>query len=125
MHPLLLRALCICLVALFLPGCVSQSDLTKQHIRDDVQDHQIQALKARLDAWPTPKPVTSTFSKAPLDKPSTRPFNNSQEQRHMLRAGETFYAIALRYDTTVAQLQILNPHLDPHQLNVGTWVQVR
>jgi LysM repeat protein len=38
---------------------------------------------------------------------------------YTIQAGDTFYAIARRYGTTVAALQQANPGVDPNSLLVG------
>jgi LysM domain len=43
---------------------------------------------------------------------------------HIVSSGDTLGGIAERYDTTVARLQKLNPHVDPQALRVGQELRV-
>jgi LysM repeat protein len=42
-----------------------------------------------------------------------------------LKAGETLSDVALRFDTTVDTLLVLNPHVSPNALRVGQRIRVR
>lgn len=46
---------------------------------------------------------------------------------HVVRRGDTVSAIAMRYETTVREIQMLNPELkkDPRNLFVGQVVRIR
>jgi LysM repeat protein len=46
-------------------------------------------------------------------------------QYYRLRAGETISDVALRFNTTVAALLVLNPKIQPTQLSVGQRIRVR
>ena len=48
-----------------------------------------------------------------------------QRRFDKLRAGETSSDVAIRFDTTVAALLALNPHVDPNALRVGQRIRVR
>jgi LysM repeat protein len=44
---------------------------------------------------------------------------------YRLRAGETLSDVAIKFDTTVAQLAALNPRIQPTNLRVGQRVRVK
>jgi LysM repeat protein len=48
-----------------------------------------------------------------------------QRRFYRLRAGETLSDVAIRFDTTVAQLVALNPRIQPTNLSVGQRVRVK
>lgn len=48
--------------------------------------------------------------------PGTCPPNSF---RYTVRAGDTFYSLAIRYNTTVAAIQAANPGIDPRYLRIG------
>ena len=46
-------------------------------------------------------------------------------QYYRIQSGDTFSSVALKFNTTVEQLQALNPGVDPHVLTVGQRIRVR
>ena len=48
-----------------------------------------------------------------------------QRRFYKLRAGQTLSDVALRYDTTVDALLVLNPRVDPNALRVGQRIRIR
>lgn len=44
--------------------------------------------------------------------------------RHTVKAGDTFYALARKYGTTVADIEALNPGIDPKNLQIGSMICV-
>jgi spore germination protein YaaH len=44
---------------------------------------------------------------------------------YRIQSGDTFSSVALKFNTTVEELQALNPGVDPHVLTVGQRVRVR
>ena len=48
-----------------------------------------------------------------------------QRRFYRLRAGETLSDVAIRFDTTVAQLRVLNPGIQETNLRVGQRVRVK
>ena len=42
-----------------------------------------------------------------------------------IQAGDTLDAVAVRYDTTVEQLLVLNPDIDPVALEIGQRIRVK
>ena len=55
----------------------------------------------------------------------TGPVPKRQRRFYHLRAGETLSDVALRFNTTVDALLVLNPHVDPNALEVGQRIRVR
>ena len=48
-----------------------------------------------------------------------------QRRFYRVRPGETLSDVAIRFDTSVAQLLVLNPGIQPTNLNVGQRVRVK
>lgn len=48
-----------------------------------------------------------------------------QRRFYRLQAGETLSDVAIKFDTTVAQLVALNPRIQPTNLSVGQRVRVK
>ena len=75
------------------------------------------------DAAPTSSSVRATTSASTL---TTRTSTPPQQRRfYRLRAGETLSDVAIRFDTSVAQLLVLNPGIQPTNLTVGQRVRVK
>lgn len=47
------------------------------------------------------------------------------EQTYVVRRGDTLQSIAARYGTTIAELERLNPGVDPVELRVGRRLRVK
>lgn len=45
--------------------------------------------------------------------------------RHIIKAGDTFWGLAQQYNITVAELQRLNPNVDPRTLRIGQEILVK
>ena len=54
-----------------------------------------------------------------------RPVPRRQRRFYTLREGQTLSDVALRYNTTVDALLVLNPRVDPNALRVGQRIRVR
>ena len=67
-------------------------------------------------------PVTTT---TPTVVTQTGPVPQRRRRFYRLRAGETLSDVALRFNTTVDTLLVLNPHIDPNALEVGQRIRVR
>lgn len=67
----------------------------------------------------TPEPVAEEVEEAPA-----RPATASGPQAYTIRSGDTFGAIAQRHNTTVAELQRLNPGVDARRIRPGQQVRV-
>jgi LysM repeat protein len=63
-------------------------------------------------------PTTTSSSTAPTTTASERP------RFYRLRAGETLSDVAIRFDTTVDELLLLNPGIEPTSLEVGQRIRV-
>lgn len=70
----------------------------------------------------TPRDETGVY--AELDRLAAEP-SERETAWYAMVAGDTLYGIARRFNTTVADLQLLNPELgDPEKLPIGTQVRV-
>ena len=80
------------------------------------------ALDTDDSAGPTAPAATVTVS---TQVEETEPSATVAEERfYRIRTGDTLEAIAERFDTTVAELEDLNPGIDPLALTVGQRVRV-
>ena len=81
-----------------------------------------------------PAPTTAATTTAPAR--TTRPATTATTPRatttqapaaefHVIEAGDTLAVIADRYDTTVEQLLVLNPDIDPVSLMIGQRIRVK
>lgn len=77
----------------------------------------------------TTPPTTTAVTTAPT---TTRPgttgvttTNAANAEFYVIRAGDTLAVIADEHDTTVEQLLVLNPELDPVALTVGQRIRVK
>ena len=61
---------------------------------------------------------------APVDEPHWRSMNRNV-QRHVVRKGETLYAIAFRYDQDYRQLAQINHLSSPYTVRIGQVIQLR
>jgi LysM repeat protein len=75
------------------------------------------------DAAPTTTSAPATTTVATPTTPTTTP--PRQRRFYRLRPGETLSDVAIRFDTTVAQLLVLNPGIEPTNLTVGQRVRVK
>jgi LysM repeat protein len=75
------------------------------------------------DAAPTTTSAPATTTAATPTTPTTTP--PRQRRFYRLRPGETLSDVAIRFDTTVAQLLVLNPGIEPTNLTVGQRVRVK
>lgn len=67
-----------------------------------------------------PKP--NTTSNVPAPKPATP---TATPQYHTVRSGELFNRIAAKYHLSVAQLQKLNPKINPNRITVGQKIRIK
>lgn len=72
-------------------------------------------------------PATTTEPTATVPTTPTTPTTVPPRRRrfYRLRSGETLSDVALRFNTTVAQLIVLNPGIQPTNLTVGQRVRVK
>jgi LysM repeat protein len=75
------------------------------------------------DAAPTATSARTTTTVPTLTRRTTTP--PRQRRFYRLRAGETLSDVAIRFDTSVEQLLVLNPGIEPTNLTVGQRVRVK
>jgi len=75
----------------------------------------------------TPPPVTTAATTAATTEPGTTgtTTNTAGAEFYVIQAGDTLAVIADEHDTTVEQLLVLNPDVDPVALNVGQRIRVK
>lgn len=71
----------------------------------DVLDSASAAVPAESQIEPTATPTTGTRS-------------------HVVADGDSFYSIARKYDVTIAEIQQLNPNVDPQNLTSGLRITI-
>ena len=76
------------------------------------------------DAAP-PTTAVRTQTVSPPPPPSTTPVPVKRRQFYKLRSGETLSDVAIEFNTTVAQLLVLNPGVQPTNLTVGQRIRVK
>lgn len=64
------------------------------------------------------KPVTTSGSKQTANK-------NTGPIMHVIKKGETYWAISPKYGTTWQAVQALNPGVDPRKLQIGQKVRIK
>jgi LysM repeat protein len=75
------------------------------------------------DAAPTTTSTPTTTTVPTLTRRTTTP--PRQRRFYRLRAGETLSDVAIRFDTSVEQLLVLNPGIEPTNLTVGRRLRVK
>jgi LysM repeat protein len=77
----------------------------------------------------TPPPASTATATAPATtQPGTTggtTTNSAGMQFYVIQAGDTLAVIADEHDTTVEQLLVLNPEIDPVALTVGQRIRVK
>lgn len=76
-------------------------------------------VREGLQERSSPSTTTSTTTAAVTTTRSGR------AQFYRLRSGETLSDVALRFDTTVDALLLLNPGVEPNSLTIGQRIRVR
>jgi LysM repeat protein len=66
--------------------------------------------------------ATTTSTDTEPGKTTTAP---AGAQYYKIQAGDTLAVVAEQYDTTVEQLLVLNPDVDPVALNIGQRIRVK
>lgn len=69
--------------------------------------------------------TTSSGTTAPGTTGSTTTTTAGGRQFYVIKAGDTLAVIAEEHETTVEQLLVLNPELDPVALTVGQRIRVK
>jgi LysM repeat protein len=75
-----------------------------------------------------PEPATTAATSSTAEPPAgtgTTTTPTSGAEFYKIQSGDTLAVIADRYDTTVEQLLVLNPDLDPVALTVGERIRVK
>jgi LysM repeat protein len=65
------------------------------------------------------KPTTNTGQKQPIPK------KQSPAVYHVIKKGDTYWALAKKYGTTVTNLRKLNPGVDERKLQIGSKIRVK
>src|SRR5262245_43653647 len=77
----------------------------------------------------TPPSAATTAAATTRQQPATttRPATTTapRAQFYVIQEGDTLADVAAEYDTTVEQLLVLNPDVDPVALTIGTRIRVR
>ncbi len=68
----------------------------------------------------TTEPASTTTAPAPAPTTTAGP-----AEFYVIEAGDTLAVVADLYDTTVEQLLVLNPEIDPVALNIGDRIRVK
>ena len=78
------------------------------------------------DATPPPVTTAATTTAATTEPGTTGTTTNAAgAEFYVIQAGDTLAVIADEHDTTVEQLLVLNPDVDPVALNVGQRIRVK
>ena len=76
----------------------------------------------RRDATDTTTVGTTVVTTKPV---TTAPVPPKRRRFYRVRAGETLSDVAIRFNTTVAALEVLNPGIEPTNLTVGQRIRVK
>ena len=77
------------------------------------------------DAAPATTAVRTQTVSPPPPPPSTTPVPAKRRRFYQLRSGETLSDVAIKFNTTVEQLLVLNPGVQPTNLTVGQRIRVK
>ena len=83
----------------------------------------VRAALTDEDAATTSPAVTTTVRTTTTTPGTTTPAADAQF--YTIKAGDTLADVAEQYDTTVEQLLVLNPDVDPVALNIGQRIRVK
>jgi LysM repeat protein len=84
----------------------------------------VRAALTNGDAATTP-PAATTTAPATTTNPVTTATNAAGAEFYKIKAGDTLAVVAEQYDTTVEQLMVLNPDVDPVALTIGQRIRVK
>jgi LysM repeat protein len=73
----------------------------------------------------TTLPAATTTAPATTTNPVTTTTNAAGAEFYKIKAGDTLAVVAEQYDTTVEQLLVLNPDVDPVALTIGQRIRVK
>ena len=86
----------------------------------------IAVLLVRSGLQSDPDPATTAVRTQTVStQTATTPVPVKQRRFYRLRAGETLSDVAIKFNTTVAQLLALNPGIQPTNLIIGQRVRVK
>lgn len=75
---------------------------------------------------PTATQPSATTQSAPTTATTEEPPRKRRPRRfYEIQSGDTLATIAVQYGTTVAELEALNPGIDPAALTVGERIRIR
>jgi LysM repeat protein len=72
----------------------------------------------------TQAPATTAAPAATTPPPETAPATTAAGSTYTIEAGDTLQTIADQYGTTVEELLVLNPDVDPTALQIGQTIRV-
>jgi LysM repeat protein len=84
----------------------------------------VRAALTNGDAATTP-PAATTTAPATTTNPVTTTTSAAGAEFYKIKAGDTLAVVAEQYDTTVEQLMVLNPDVDPVALTIGQRIRVK
>jgi LysM repeat protein len=70
-----------------------------------------------------PRPTAAGTTGTPAV--TTRPRPSARPRHYVIQAGDTLETVAAEFDTSVEQLLILNPDIDPVALGIGERIRVK
>jgi LysM repeat protein len=80
-------------------------------------------VRQGLNSEAAPATTTTATSTPTTTAPNATPVR--RRRFYVLRSGETLSDVAIRFDTTVEQLVVLNPGVEPTNLSVGQRIRVK
>ena len=80
-------------------------------------------VRQGLNSEAAPATTTAATTTPTTTAPNATPVRRRRFYR--LRSGETLSDVAIRFDTTVEQLAVLNPGVEPTNLSVGQRIRVK
>lgn len=83
----------------------------------------VRAALTNGDAATTPPAVTTTVRTTTTTPGTTT--TPADAQFYKIRAGDTLAVVAEQFNTTVEELLVLNPDVDPVALNIGQRIRVK
>ena len=89
----------------------------------------VRAALTDEDSATTPPAATTTLPTTTANPGDTGPgdttANTAGAQFYVIQAGDTLAVVAEQYDTTVEELLVLNPDVDPVALTIGQRIRVK
>jgi LysM repeat protein len=101
-------------------------------VRDAVTSDAPVSPAATVAEQTQPAATTAKPKPQPKPKPAPTPTTTAQptttaaaEEFYVIESGDTLETIARQYGTTVEQLLVLNPDVDPVALSIGQRIRIR